>query len=59
MLVNCIDFVKIEIYDVQTVMVPELTNAAHHIHPWLATSISILLLGFILFVIILCGDKAG
>jgi hypothetical protein len=40
------------------VLVPEITNAAH-MHPWLATTISILFLGFIVFVIILCGDKAG
>lgn len=50
---------NIEINDINQVLVPEITNASHHMHPWLATTISILFLSFIVFIIILCGDKAG
>jgi hypothetical protein len=48
-----------DIDDTNFVLLSEITNGAHHMHPWLATTLSILFLGFIVFIIILCGDKAG
>jgi hypothetical protein len=56
----CLDQTLIEgtTTDFNYVLVPEITNSSH-MHPWLATTISILFLGFIVFIIILCGDKAG
>jgi hypothetical protein len=42
------------------VLLEDITNGgSHHMHPWLATTLSILFLGFIVFIIILCGDNAG
>ena len=41
------------------VLNPEITNSAHHLHPWLATTISLLFLGAIVFMILLCGNSVG
>ena len=37
------------------IIVPDIVNAANHIHPWLATCVSLIFLAFIVAVIVVFG----
>ena len=44
--------------DCNFVLLSDITNGSSHMHPWLATALSLIFLAFIVFVIMFCGDNA-